>query len=249
MPTHPTDNHRPRPRVRRAAVAVAAAAVLAPATAFAAAGFSDVPASNIFVDDIAWLADAGVTKGCNPPENDHFCPKDTVTRETMAAFMHRLADNRVVDAGRVGGRTSGQLRTPVVMASGDMATGTELTGDGAVRGLDWTAPANGSFVVRHDASWVDAGADYVVGVWVEPAGAGACDNGFDGDPLDGTLSGYDSGGSTWGSTGGHGSFAVSAGETGQVVLCVVPSGPGTPQNMGYAFSVEFHSEVDTPPGL
>lgn len=57
-----------------------------------------MPDSNIFHDDIAWLADAEVTKGCNPPANDEFCPGDNVRRETMAAFMHRLAVNQVVDA-------------------------------------------------------------------------------------------------------------------------------------------------------
>ena len=46
----------------------------------------------------AWLADNGVTLGCNPPANDQFCPGDNVRRETMAAFMRRLAENQVVDA-------------------------------------------------------------------------------------------------------------------------------------------------------
>src|SRR5690606_6120098 len=53
--------------------------------------FTDVPDTNVFHDDIAWLAEAGVTKGCNPPDNTEFCPGDNVTREQMAAFMRRLA--------------------------------------------------------------------------------------------------------------------------------------------------------------
>jgi len=60
--------------------------------ALAAHEFSDVPASNVFHDDVAWLADAGVTFGCNPPANDRFCPDDAVTRAQMAAFLHRFAD-------------------------------------------------------------------------------------------------------------------------------------------------------------
>lgn len=64
--------------------------------------------SNIFHDDIAWLADADVTRGCNPPANTEFCPSDEVTREQMAAFMRRLAENRV-DAGRLQGLTVDQL--------------------------------------------------------------------------------------------------------------------------------------------
>jgi hypothetical protein len=35
------------------------------------------------------LGTAGVTKGCNPPANTKFCPKDPVTREQMAAFLKR----------------------------------------------------------------------------------------------------------------------------------------------------------------
>jgi S-layer homology domain len=44
---------------------------------------------SVFESDIAKLAAAGITKGCNPPANDHFCPDDRVTREQMAAFLVR----------------------------------------------------------------------------------------------------------------------------------------------------------------
>ncbi|HDL42192.1 MAG TPA: hypothetical protein ENG98_04185, partial [Actinobacteria bacterium] len=44
---------------------------------------------SIFEADIARLATAGITLGCNPPDNDRFCPTDIVTREQMAAFLHR----------------------------------------------------------------------------------------------------------------------------------------------------------------
>ncbi len=42
-----------------------------------------------FEDDINRLAAAGITKGCNPPDNTLFCPDDPVTRAEMAAFLHR----------------------------------------------------------------------------------------------------------------------------------------------------------------
>ncbi|GBE23741.1 S-layer protein sap precursor [bacterium BMS3Bbin02] len=45
--------------------------------------------SSIFEADIAKLATAGITKGCNPPTNDKFCPDDPVTRGAMAAFLVR----------------------------------------------------------------------------------------------------------------------------------------------------------------
>jgi S-layer homology domain len=52
-------------------------------------GFDDVPASSTFHDDIAKLATAGITKGCNPPANTRFCPGQDVSRGQMAAFLHR----------------------------------------------------------------------------------------------------------------------------------------------------------------
>ena len=79
-------------RKRTRIVVVAVAALLAiPMVAIAADRFNDVPDTNIFHDDIAWLADAGVTAGCNPPANDEFCPEDAVKRQQMAAFMRRFA--------------------------------------------------------------------------------------------------------------------------------------------------------------
>lgn len=65
-----------------------------------ALGYTDDGGGDLFVDDdgttfeldIDKLAAAGVTKGCNPPVNDHFCPNDAVTREQMAAFLVRALD-------------------------------------------------------------------------------------------------------------------------------------------------------------
>jgi hypothetical protein len=85
--------------------------VLAPVAVAASHQFKDVADSNIFHDDIAWLADQDITKGCNPPENDMFCPGDNVTREQMAAFIRRLATGRVVDAGTLEGKTSDDVTT------------------------------------------------------------------------------------------------------------------------------------------
>ena len=60
-------------------------------------GYSDDGGGDLFVDDdgsvferaIDRLATAGVTVGCNPPDNDRFCPLDRVTRGQMAAFLAR----------------------------------------------------------------------------------------------------------------------------------------------------------------
>jgi hypothetical protein len=45
--------------------------------------------SNIFSSAIDRLGASGITKGCNPPFNDRFCPEDAVTRGQMAAFLVR----------------------------------------------------------------------------------------------------------------------------------------------------------------
>jgi len=60
-------------------------------------GYSDAGEGDLFVDDddsifegdIDRLGTAGVTRGCNPPVNDRFCPDESVTRGQMAAFLHR----------------------------------------------------------------------------------------------------------------------------------------------------------------
>ena len=80
-----------------------------PAALWALDAFTDVGDGNVFHDDITWLRDSGVTIGCNPPDNTLFCPSDEVTREQMAAFLHRLAENQVVDAASVGGLDAAQL--------------------------------------------------------------------------------------------------------------------------------------------
>ena len=51
--------------------------------------FTDVDDNNVFQADICWLAQEGITLGCNPPVNDKFCPTGNVTRGQMAAFLVR----------------------------------------------------------------------------------------------------------------------------------------------------------------
>lgn len=55
-------------------------------------GSSFVDVSGTFATDIDRLATAGITRGCNPPKNDRFCPNDPVTRAQMAAFLVRGFD-------------------------------------------------------------------------------------------------------------------------------------------------------------
>jgi dipeptidyl aminopeptidase/acylaminoacyl peptidase len=56
---------------------------------FALPRFNDVGFDHTFFADVEWLASQGITKGCNPPDNDLFCAEDAVTRGQMAAFLVR----------------------------------------------------------------------------------------------------------------------------------------------------------------
>ena len=56
--------------------------------------------SSPFEADIEWLAAEGITTGCNPPDNDHFCPDEPVTRAQMASFLDRALDLPKADGDR-----------------------------------------------------------------------------------------------------------------------------------------------------
>ncbi|HEX6299240.1 MAG TPA: S-layer homology domain-containing protein [Acidimicrobiia bacterium] len=65
-----------------------------------ALGYADDGGGDLFIDDdgstfesdIDRLGTAGVTKGCNPPTNDRFCPDDFVLRDQMASFLSRALE-------------------------------------------------------------------------------------------------------------------------------------------------------------
>ena len=80
------DLYCPRDAVTRGQMA----AFLVRALDLTATGGSDfVDVSGTFAVDIDKLATAGITRGCNAPVNDRFCPNDVVTRGQMAAFLVR----------------------------------------------------------------------------------------------------------------------------------------------------------------
>ena len=74
-----------------AAVTLSALGVASPADAgiLAAKGTFSDDDGNIHEGNIEAIARAGITKGCNPPANDRFCPDRNVTRGEMAAFLSR----------------------------------------------------------------------------------------------------------------------------------------------------------------
>ncbi len=57
-------------------------------TGKSATPFTDL-AGSVHAAPIMAIAERGITKGCNPPANTHFCPDASVTRGQMAAFLVR----------------------------------------------------------------------------------------------------------------------------------------------------------------
>lgn len=120
----------PLTKGRRLLTVVASVVVvgLIAATASAAHTFLDVPDEHTFHDDIAWMDESGITKGCNPPANTEYCPDDFVTRGQLAAFFHRFADSGVVDAGTLDGKDSTEfLATDSKAADSDLLDGKDST--------------------------------------------------------------------------------------------------------------------------
>lgn len=59
-----------------------------PAGPFPAPGFSDVPTSHPFFEEISWMADSGLGQGYS---DGTFRPAANVTRQAASAFLHRFA--------------------------------------------------------------------------------------------------------------------------------------------------------------
>jgi hypothetical protein len=55
-------------------------------------GFWDVRNGSTFDEDVAWLGEQNITRGCNPPWRDDFCPQRGVSRAESAAFLVRALD-------------------------------------------------------------------------------------------------------------------------------------------------------------
>lgn len=81
------------------AVVVSLIAVI-PISVYASHQFDDVPSDHTFHSSIGWLAETGITRGCNPPANNLFCPDDNVTRGQMATFLQRFHDRFIGNGTR-----------------------------------------------------------------------------------------------------------------------------------------------------
>lgn len=65
-------------------------AMLMGATLVSAGHFADVSPASVHDPGIHYVSNAGITAGCRPGE---YCPRDALTRDQMATFIHRQSGN------------------------------------------------------------------------------------------------------------------------------------------------------------
>lgn len=140
-------------------VALVALGLAVPTAAYASHQFNDVADSNPFHDDIDALADAGITAGFG---DGGFHPTAAVSRQSMAAFLHRalprVSESNVVLASSVsdtdGAVTIGDVRLKTPESS---ATGTQFVELTATVVLDpFTLPTEcGTSGCSLTFSWID----------------------------------------------------------------------------------------------
>ena len=176
-------SERSRQRLRTITVILATALVIAPAAALAGHHFNDVPDSNVFHDDIEWMRANGVTAGCNPPTNDEYCPDDNVTREQMAAFMHRLdSENVFLRPGEAPDGSGGDAETLDGKDSTDFLGANEQSADSdKLDGKDSTEFAGRLFAVVNSDGTLARGSDAVSGSVNHTPGTGNYEVTFDRD--------------------------------------------------------------------
>lgn len=205
----------PKRWVRISMIVGVTALIVAPLTAIATHTFNDVPNTHTFHADIEWLEAAGVTKGCNPPTNNLYCPDDDVTRGQMAAFMKRLAENQVVDAGALQGANAADLLTRAVTRRTSDEASLPLglvPGYTAVSTVQILAPSSGAIVLQYSLTANRSAADtaYRVGV----STGGNCSNVGGNTHVYGSVSDT----ATWDTAAGTATFTVGSG-THTYTLC------------------------------
>lgn len=162
--------------MRRTALlaAVVAVAMAIPLGVYASHQFTDVPDSNVFHNSIDWMKDNAITVGCNPPANTQYCPDDSVTRGQMAAFMKRLSEKEVVNAGLLGGAGPSSYQGSVAGVIPTTVTPPGATPTVLATLNPFEVPqSGGALAASADLSLTAGGPDLVI-VWIEIDGSGLC---------------------------------------------------------------------------
>jgi len=109
--------------LKRISRVVLATAILTSATTGYVAEAADLLPGGTFVDDnnsvhqssIEAIAAAGITVGCNPPDNDRYCPNRSLTRGEMASFLARALN--LTEASEVSfSDAAGSVHAPAIDA-------------------------------------------------------------------------------------------------------------------------------------
>jgi hypothetical protein len=159
--------HRQRVRPGRVFVTFALAVLLALVPAvLLAAGFTDLNPGSPHNDNINAIAAAGITRGCNPPDYDQYCPNDLVTREQMASFLARTA-------GLGGNPPVAHALTAQGVASGAAPAGQVLTADGSGGSAFQALPAGTGGTPGPPGPPGPSGLTYARTVLVSPVGPAA----------------------------------------------------------------------------
>jgi hypothetical protein len=140
-------------------VIVATTMVALGGAAVASHDFGDVPDTSPFHEDISWMADAGIASGF--PDGG-FHPTDPVSRQTLAAFLHRMSGEgstpRVVDAAELADRSAADFDNAV-----------SLQGQSPEQLQPDVFHARNTAELEFDAS-TPSGADTIVSIPSVPAG-------------------------------------------------------------------------------
>ena len=124
-----------RLRLACAVLAMTLLVALVPLATLAAGPFTDLNPGSGHNPNIQAIADAGITRGCNPPDLTQYCPSANVTREEMASFLARAA-------GLGGNPPVANAKTAQTVPDGSV-TAAKLSSVGATPGQVLTATGNG----------------------------------------------------------------------------------------------------------
>jgi hypothetical protein len=150
-----------------------------------ALGYTDSGAGDLFVDDdgsvfeadIDRLGTAGVTKGCNPPTNDRYCPDSPVLRDQMASFLTRalkltpISPPPPVSTTSTTGGTTGTTLPEVGPSATFTACGDDTPGD------EFSLRERCVAGTVYNSIWAQAGPPTVISYrWLGPDGSpvGTC---------------------------------------------------------------------------
>ncbi len=169
---------RAKRRTRQGLLAFLLVAALTPAA------LADISIGGSFVDDngnvhegyIEAISAAGITKGCNPPRNDRYCPDVSVTRGEMAAFLTRAftlptatTDYFGDDAGSIFEANINSLAAAGITRGCNPPDNTQFCPDAAVsreqmaaflvRAFEYSDPGQGNWFTDDDGSLFEADID------------------------------------------------------------------------------------------